>query len=148
MAPTNQDATESSKKVEAEKNGDQASVPITKKESHPHHHNSEPSSQPTHNHKASSTAPDAKREPSRHHQPPQVAGMSAATVAAMLGPPTLDELEKRTWRQRWSECKSKFTKKPGHYDRLRKADRGSAPHLNVFGSRVDGRVTMQRSYKK
>lgn len=146
MASQHKDATECSKKSKLE-NEEQRSGEPEENEPLPRYYNSEPSGQPPHYHKATGTAQYAKR---KSNQPePQVAGASAASVAAMLAPPSTEKYEKRTWRERWKELKAGLIQpNEGSRDDLYRPDVGSTAHWNVFGSRIDGGITMKRNFKR
>jgi len=147
MASPDKKDTKSPKKLEALNDRERTSNLLAEDESLPRYYDSEPSSLPPHYSKASSTAPEAKRRSTQ--QQPQLAGASAASVAAMLASPSPEKFEKRSWRERWRELKSGLIHvSSGDVDNLYRPDNGSTAHWNAFGSRIDGGLTMKRNTKR
>ena len=110
----------------------------------PRYHDSEPSSQPPRYNRTSSV-PLAEKRNSDQLQP-QFAGASRSAVSSMLAYPELDNTEKRSWRERWRALRSRREKDEDA--RMYRAETGSSAHWNVFGSRIDGGVTMERNMRR
>ncbi|KAF2686175.1 hypothetical protein K458DRAFT_298527, partial [Lentithecium fluviatile CBS 122367] len=106
----------------------------------PQYYDSEPSGQPPHYDKATSTA---KRRSAQ--QQPQFTGASAASVAAVLASPAPEKVKKRTWRERWRELKSNSRADDENFYQV---DKSSSAHWNAWGARLDGGVTKMRVLKR
>lgn len=95
----------------------------------PVYYNSEPSSQPPQYHPSNTTRPTRLQTPARPQPQHKGSGASAATIAAIMGPPLPESKEKKPLRERWRDWKERNLKSDGSPQ----DDYGSSNQWNVQG---------------